>query len=403
MENIPPIFRNVPAVGRNSFTDVSDGVKFYIAAMIIGLVIDSYDALNNGTTASARRFVENLRAEGHIVRVLTAGVPGKDKFVLPKWNIPVVSHFADPQGITFAKVDANVIREFLSGLDVVHFYLPFPLARAVERMARKMNIPCLAAFHVQAENITYNIGLGKSALAAKFFYRFLYHYFYKRFNDIHCPTEFIAGELRKNGYKANLHVISNGVDAAFTPGEAVPHENIRVLMIGRLSPEKRQDLIIEAAKKSKYADRIQLVFAGQGPLLEKYVKLSRGLPHEPVFGFYSTEELLKIIRSTDIYVHASDAEIEAIACMEAFACGLVPIIADSPKSATVQFALSERSLFKAGDSSDLARKIDYWIEHPEEKREMGKRYAEEGNRYRVKESVRKMEEVYKNIKPGRRS
>ena len=371
--------------------------------MIIGLVIDSYDALNNGTTASARRFVENLRAEGHIVRVLTAGVPGKDKFVLPKWNIPVVSHFADPQGITFAKVDANVIREFLSGLDVVHFYLPFPLARAVERMARKMNIPCLAAFHVQAENITYNIGLGKSALAAKFFYRFLYHYFYKRFNDIHCPTEFIAGELRKNGYKANLHVISNGVDAAFTPGEAVPHENIRVLMIGRLSPEKRQDLIIEAAKKSKYADRIQLVFAGQGPLLEKYVKLSRGLPHEPVFGFYSTEELLKIIRSTDIYVHASDAEIEAIACMEAFACGLVPIIADSPKSATVQFALSERSLFKAGDSSDLARKIDYWIEHPEEKREMGKRYAEEGNRYRVKESVRKMEEVYKNIKPGRRS
>ncbi|MCI5601718.1 MAG: glycosyltransferase [Hallerella porci] len=369
--------------------------------MIIGLVIDTYDALNNGTTASARRFVENLRKEGHTVRVLTAGAPGKDKFILPKWNIPIVSHFADPQGITFAKIDAKVIREFLTGLDVVHFYLPFPLARAVEKMAREMQIPCLAAFHVQAENITYNIGLGKVSLAAKFFYRFLYHYFYKRFNDIHCPTEFIAGELRDNGYKANLHVISNGVDAAFTPGEMIPHENIRVLMIGRLSPEKRQDLIIAAAKKSKYADKIQLVFAGQGPLLEKYKKLSRDLPREPIFGFYSTEELLKIIRSTDIYVHASDAEIEAIACMEAFACGLVPIIANAKKSATVHFALDERSLFKPGDADDLAQKIDYWIEHPEEKALMSKRFIDQGNQYRVKESVKKIEEVYKNLKPGR--
>ena len=230
---------------------------------------------------------------------------------------------------------------------------------------------------------------------------FLYHYFYKRFNDIHCPTEFIAGELRDNGYKANLHVISNGVDAAFTPGEMIPHENIRVLMIGRLSPEKRQDLIIAAAKKSKYADKIQLVFAGQGPLLEKYKKLSRDLPREPIFGFYSTEELLKIIRSTDIYVHASDAEIEAIACMEAFACGLVPIIANAKKSATVHFALDERSLFKPGDADDLAQKIDYWIEHPEEKALMSKRFIDQGNQYRVKESVKKIEEVYKNLKPGR--
>lgn len=369
--------------------------------MLIGLVIDTFDALNNGTTASARRFVENLRAEGHTVRVLTAGAPGKDKFVLPKWNIPIVSHFADPQGISFAKIVPDVIREFLTGLDVVHFYLPFPLARAVEKMAREMKIPCLAAFHVQAENITYNIGLGKSAFAAKFFYKFLYKYFYNRFRDIHCPTQFIADELRKNGYKANFHVLSNGVDAAFVPGEPVPHENIRILMIGRLSPEKRQDLIIEAAKLSKYADKIQLVLAGQGPLLEKYRKLAADLPRAPIFGFYSTKELIKVIRSTDIYVHASDAEIEAIACMEAFACGLVPIIANAPKSATVQFALDERSLFRAGNAKDLAQKIDYWIEHPEEKSEMSKRYIELGNTYRVAASVRKMEEIYRSLKSGR--
>ena len=66
---------------------------------------------------------------------------------------------------------------------------------------------------------------------------------------------------------------------------------------------------------------------------------------------------------SDLYVHAADAEIEAIACIEAFSSGLVPVIANSPKSATPQFALDERSLFEAGNPKDLADKIDYWIEH----------------------------------------
>ena len=73
----------------------------------------------------------------------------------------------------------------------------------------------------------------------------------------------------------------------------------------------------------------------------------------------------------DLYVHTSDAEIEAMSCMEAFACGLVPVIADSPRSATPQFALDERSLFPAGDTDALAERIDWWIEHPAERQADG--------------------------------
>ena len=369
--------------------------------MVLAFVIDQFDDITNGTTASARRFVENLRKQGHTVRVLTSGEPGPDKYIMPKAFIPLVTYLANKQGITFSKADKKVIKECLTGVELVHFYLPFPMGRVVEKMARKMNIPCLAAFHVQAENITYNIGMGRSAFANKFFYKFLHSYFYKRFADIHCPTQFIADELKANGYPARLHVISNGVDEVFFPREPIAHDNLRVLMIGRLSPEKRQDLIIEAARKSKYADKIELYFAGHGPLLNKYKEMSKGLPHEPSFNFYSTDELIELMRSVDIYVHASDAEIEAIACMEAFSCGLVPIIANSKKSATVYFAIDDRSLFKQGDAEDLAQKMDYWIEHPEERAELGKEYVKKGETFRVAESVRKMEEVYKSLKPGR--
>ena len=100
-----------------------------------------------------------------------------------------------------------------------------------------------------------------------------------------------------------------------------------------------------------------------------------------IFGFYSQSDLVNLYNMCDLYVHAADVESEAISCMEAFACGLVPVIANSPISATKQFALDERSLFKHGDAQDLADHIDYWIEHPEEKKELSKKYIESSAKY----------------------
>ena len=97
----------------------------------------------------------------------------------------------------------------------------------------------------------------------------------------------------------------------------------------------------------------------------------------------------------DLYVHAADIEIEAMACMEAFACGRVPVIADSPRSATPQFALDERSLFPAGDAGALAARIDYWLEHPEERERMERRYAESASQYALSSCVRQAEDMFR--------
>ena len=84
-----------------------------------------------------------------------------------------------------------------------------------------------------------------------------------------------------------------------------------------------------------------------------------------------------------------------MSCMEAFACGLVPVIADSPRSATPQFALDERSLFPAGDADALAERIDWWIEHPEEREEMGRRYGEHAKQYALERSIELTEEMFR--------
>ena len=138
-----------------------------------------------------------------------------------------------------------------------------------------------------------------------------------------------------------------------------------------------------------------MILAGKGPLEGKYRRLSQKLPNPVVMEFYEPERLREILAMCDLYVHTSDAEIEAMSCMEAFACGLVPVIADSPRSATPQFALDERSLFPAGDSDALAERIDYWIEHPEERREMELRYAEHAKQYTLERSIELTEDMFR--------
>ena len=135
---------------------------------------------------------------------------------------------------------------------------------------------------------------------------------------------------------------------------------------------------MKAVRKSKYADRIQLFFAGNGPLLERIKAYGeKHLKNPPVIGFYSREELVKIINFCDLYCHPAEIEIEAIACLEAISCGLVPVIANSPRCATKAFALDERCLFEVNNPDDLAKKIDYFIEHPEEKAALRERYLSE--------------------------
>ena len=166
-------------------------------------------------------------------------------------------------------------------------------------------------------------------------------------------------------------IISNGVNEAFAPGQGNRPEAWKgkfvVLFTGRYSLEKSHWVLIDAVARSRHREDIQLVFAGSGPL-EKVIRhraKRRGI-RMPVTRFFSRQELIDVIRSADLYVHPAEIEIEAIACLEAIACGKVPLIADSPRSATRYFALTDRNLFRHNDPRSLAERLDWWIEHPEE-------------------------------------
>ena len=312
---------------------------------------------------------------------------------------PIVEHLITSQGMRLAIPNRHVFEKAAAWADVVHFMMPSPLAIMGLRHVERLGIPHTAAFHCQPENISFTLHLGNSKRVNDFIYTKFRDTFFNRFTHIHCPSSMIAGQLREHGYTARLHVISNGISPQYAYGRSPQEDWMRgkfnVLMVGRYAGEKRQDVLIDACAQCRHKDEIQVILAGKGPLEKRYRRLAEKLPNPIVMEFYEPSRLLEILHMADLYVHTSDAEIEAMSCMEAFACGLVPIIADSPRSATPQFALDGRSLFPAGDPAALAEKIDWWFEHPEEREKMGKRYAEHAGQYALSRSIEQTEEMFR--------
>ncbi len=368
--------------------------------MKIVLVIDQFDDANNGTTISARRFAMALREHGNEVRVIATGKPADYKYAVRQMRFfPIVEHLITSQGMRLAIPNKHVFEKAAAWADVVHFMMPSPLGISGLKHVEKLGIPHTAAFHCQPENITFTLHMGNSKRVNDFVYNRFRDSFFNRFTHIHCPSNMIADQLRRHGYTAKLHVISNGISPQYQYGkrdkEPWMDGFFNVLMVGRYAGEKRQDVLIDACAKSRYADRIQVILAGKGPLEGKYRRLAKKLPNPIVMEFYEPERLLEILHMADLYVHTSDAEIEAMSCMEAFACGLVPVIANSPRSATPQFALEDQSLFPAGDSDALAARIDWWIEHPEHRAEMEHRYADHAKLYALDRSIELTEDMFR--------
>ncbi|MBP3431762.1 MAG: glycosyltransferase [Clostridia bacterium] len=360
--------------------------------MIITLVTDQFWQNNHGTSVSAQRFYNGLIGKGHTVRVVAIDPENNGAYSLKERQFgKPINKIINSQGMQLAKPCKKVLQKAIDGSDVVHVYLPFKLGYKTIALCREMNVPCTAAFHIVPENITSTIYMNKSHLVNGALWKNFYNKTYKYIQHIHCPSEMVAKQLEKHDYRANLHVISNGYNDIFQvkPAEKpmMFKDKFVIAFAGRFSREKRYDLIIKAVNKSKFRDKIQLVFGGKGPTKRHIMKMARKLPNYPVFSFFTREQLIDLFNYADLYIHPADIEVEGMSCLEAIACGCVPIVSNSAKSATPQFTVSEHSLFKHGNADSLAQQIDWWLSHPEELKTHREIIAKHAQNFTVERSM----------------
>lgn len=346
---------------------------------------------NNGSTIAAMNLIRHLQSKGHEVTVIC---PDQDKKGLENYAILPVKNFGflinkifKANNIIPAKFDYDIVYNAMKNADIIHIMFPLFIAKKASKLAKSLNKPITAGFHAQAENFSAHIFLRHCSLANHLIYKYYYHNLFIRSDAIHYPTQFIKDLFEKEIHKkTNGYVISNGVNNCFRPMNIEKDPSLKnkfcILFTGRLSKEKSHIVLLKAMKYSKYEKDIQLIFAGEGPTKKKLLKYSKKhLTNQPIIDFYSRQDLVKIINQCDLYCHPSEVEIEAISCLEAISCGLVPLIANSPKSATKNFALDERSLFKVNDSRDLAKKIDYFFENPQVIKDLQVKYLDSSNKF----------------------
>ena len=372
--------------------------------MKIAIVCDVLGEENNGTTVAAMNLIRFLRGRGHDVRVVCPDEKRRGEagyYVVPQLNVGPLNEYVRKNGVSIAISDSTVLENALHDAEIIHIMTPFILGKSALEYGRKHRIPVTAGFHAQAENITNHLHLMNSRLANELTYKTMYRLVYQYVDAIHFPTQFIREVFEKEVGPTNGYVISNGVNDRFVRTEVQRPEEWAdkyvVLFTGRYGLEKSHRVLIDAAAQSRHEKKIQLVFAGEGPLQQELEAYGQKLSNPPVMKFFSRDEMLRVINSADLYVHPAEIEIEAIACLEAISCGLVPVIADSPRSATRFFALGENNLFHYNDPADLARKIDYWLDHPKEKEECSKAYQGYTKQFEQQRCMEAMENMLLEI------
>ena len=381
--------------------------------MKVLFVINNFYTKGNGLAGSARRTVKKLREAGLEVKILSAPNHETDgeqpDFMLKDFTIPIFEPLVKKQGYSFSNVDKEVITRAVEWADVIHLEEPFILQIETANIAQKLGKPVTATYHLHPENLYASAGLDKSRFFVDSMMAVWRDNVFNKCKIVQCPTQNVKDRLEKWKFKSELRVISNGLviedlikrDDSVQPLRYSDAKYV-VITIGRFSKEKDIKCLIESMKYSRFAKDIQLVIAGRGPkewelkgLAYKYY-LKGIMKYPAVFDFFTLDKLQRIAVSADLYIHCAYIEVEGLSCMEAIQTGLVPVIAEGKLTATSQFALDKKSIYKARSPKDLASHIDYWLEHEEERKKEAQKYLGTAIKYDIKYSIEKLIKMFED-------
>ncbi len=372
--------------------------------MRILFVLNSIYTTGNGLAASARRTVQVLKELGEEVRVLSGPNHNPEgpqpDYRLKDFYFPVFQPIIRAHGYQFSSTDVKVVEEAVRWADVVHMQEPFVLEIRTAKIAKRLGKPVTGTYHLHPENIFYSLGMGGWKFPNRLLLHIWRNWCFNHWSHVQCPTQNVMERMKKIGCTSQLHLISNGI----IPDESIrqPHENhpYIVACIGRLSGEKDPLTLLEAMKYSRHAHDIQLVFAGRGPQEKKTRRKAARLykkgilAHNPTFEFMKRDQLRQLGAKADLFIHCALAEVEGLSIMEAMQQGGVPVIATGPITGACQFALDDRSLFHQHDARELARKIDWWLDHPQELEEARNAYIESMKEYEISNSARALLQMF---------
>ncbi|WP_343233547.1 glycosyltransferase family 1 protein [Streptomonospora sp. PA3] len=277
----------------------------------------------NGVTNSVCRVAEHLRARGHQALIIAPGAGPASYAGFPVVRVPSVplpGYRTFALGLPARRLVAAALRAFAP--DVVHLASPVLLGGAAVDAARPLALPTVAVYQTDLAGFAARHGVwGADA-------------FWPLLRRIHAavdrtlvPSSATQQALAERGFP-RLSLWRRGVDTErFHPRHRdeglrrrlAPGGEVLVGYVGRLSKDKRVDLLAQVARLRG----ARLVVVGDGP---DRARLRRRIPSAVFTGERTGADLSRLYAALDVFVHTGADETFCQAVQEALASG-VPVVA----------------------------------------------------------------------------
>lgn len=329
------------------------------------MVSDYYLPTLGGVQTVIKAHRESLEQAGHQVFVFAPlSAPSDDPAVV---RLPTATRFA-PDGYPFTWTPSAAASALQSGLrsrdiDVVHVHTEMFAALAGYEAARALGIPVVQTMHGRVDVYTRSVlplPSVTTALLAAMHRRRLSHdraaidpeapYARTRTakrmwrlmvsqtnhaDQVIVPSSHFARKLVAQGVQTPLTVLSNGLEAsvldevgAVTPRVVTAGEPLRVVWCGRMSPEKRPEVFIDAVRQ---VSGIRAEMFGDGVSRNTLARRTADMPagRLTVHGGVPQRRVLEAMREAHVLVSTSlDFDNQPMVILEGIAAGLPVVVSD---------------------------------------------------------------------------
>jgi 1,2-diacylglycerol 3-alpha-glucosyltransferase len=335
---------------------------------------DTYVPAIDGVVSSILNFRKELESRGHSVYIFTSSKvlsnPIKMKNV---FFYPGIGFKPYPQ-YNVALFPYNSILKLSSlNVDIIHAHTPFFMGLAGMMSSKVGKYPLVGSFHTMVNNKAvikdyYPKNPQLRKLTTKYLWRYVI-FFYKKCNATTTPSNTISKMLINHGL-TNVHTIPNTVDPELFNRKIdgtrlrqslnIKDDDKIILYVGRLSKEKKIEVLLKSAKYLKKNNNLKFLIAGSGPAELYYKTMAKRLRLENVqfLGSIKRENLPEVYASSDVFCIPSTFETQGIVALEAMAMGKPVVCADYLALKELVSNGKNGEKFKPGDYIECSKKIE---------------------------------------------
>jgi glycosyltransferase involved in cell wall biosynthesis len=343
----------------------------------VALFSGNYNYVRDGANQALNRLVGYLLRQGVHVRVYSPTVenpafpPTGDLVDVPAVPVPGRSEYRMP-----LRLPPRVRRDLADfNPNVVHISSPDIVGHRAVTWARRNRVAAVASVHTRFDTYLAYYHLQALEPLARDIMRRLYH----RCQIVLAPAESTAAILRAQRMNRDITIWARGIDRdQFNPERrdmgwrralGITDDEMVIAFLGRIVMEKGLDVFADAIHAfATFGLKHRVLVIGEGPARPWF---EQQVPEAIFTGQLTGDELARALASADLFLNPSVTEAFGNVTLEAMACRLPVIAAESTGATNLVRHGVTGMLVDGADADEFAEALALYARDPKLRRRHG--------------------------------